>query len=295
MARPALAATRALAVLNFLAGHPTEDFTLSDLARRLGINVASAHAILAVLVDGGYVVRHPRLRTYALGPAVVALGDAALERHGAIDLARDAARSLAASTGLEVAVTAPAGDDIVFLARAGDHSAHGVPVHVGQRVPLVPPLGSVFMAWSADPSWWLEQSSDADALTDVLASVRRRGYSVALEADARKGLGRALDRLAASPSSSELRGTVDSLVTELGGREYQVRDLDDSVDYDVSMVAAPVFGVSGEVVLAITAVGFRDRLAVADVVAVGEQLRDAGLVVTRKSRGRLPSTAQETA
>ena len=291
MSRPALAATRALAVLNFLAGNPTEDFTLSDLARRLGINVASAHAILGVLVDGGYVVRHPRRRTYALGPAVVALGDAALERHAAIDLARDAARSLAGSTGLEVAVTAPAGEHIVFLARAGDHSARGVPVHVGQRVPFVPPLGSVFVAWSDDPSWWLDRSTDADALGEVLVGIRQRGYSVALEADARKGLGRALDDLAASPSSPDLQDTVDALVADLADREYQVRELDGAAAYDVSMVAAPVFGASGEVILAITAVGFRGPLAAGEVAALGEQLRDAGLVVTRKSRGRLPSVA----
>jgi DNA-binding IclR family transcriptional regulator len=260
MSRPALAATRALAVLNFLAGNPTEDFTLSDLARRLGINVASAHAILGVLVDGGYVVRHPRRRTYALGPAVVALGDAALERHAAIDL-------------------------------AGDHSARGVPVHVGQRVPFVPPLGSVFVAWSDDPSWWLDRSTDADALAEVLVGIRQRGYSVALEADARKGLGRALDDLAASPSSPDLQDTVDALVADLADREYQVRELESAAAYDVSMVAAPVFGASGEVILAIAAVGFRGPLAAGEVAALGEQLRDAGLVVTRKSRGRLPSVA----
>jgi hypothetical protein len=48
MARPALSATRAVAVLNFLAGHATEEFTLSDLASRLGINLSSAHSLLAV-------------------------------------------------------------------------------------------------------------------------------------------------------------------------------------------------------------------------------------------------------
>ena len=63
MSRPALAATRAISVLNFLAAHPADPFTLSDLADRLDINVASAHALLGVLTDAGYLVRHPRLRT----------------------------------------------------------------------------------------------------------------------------------------------------------------------------------------------------------------------------------------
>src|SRR4051794_16756689 len=95
MPRPALSATRAVAVLNFLAAHPRDSFTLSDLSARLDINLASAHSLLAALTDAGYVVRDARQRTYGLGPTVDALGIAALERHAVIDLARDAARQLA--------------------------------------------------------------------------------------------------------------------------------------------------------------------------------------------------------
>src|SRR6478735_12221347 len=109
MSRPALAATRSAAILNFLAANPSEGFTLSEMAERLGINVASMHALLGALTDAGYLARHPRLRTYTLGPSVVALGTAALETNPAIDLARDAARDLARETGHEVAVTAVAG------------------------------------------------------------------------------------------------------------------------------------------------------------------------------------------
>ncbi|MCU1398024.1 MAG: transcriptional regulator, IclR family, partial [Acidimicrobiales bacterium] len=79
-------------MLNFLAAHPNEAFTLSDIADRLDINLASTHALLTVLIDAGYANRHPRLRTFTLGASVVALGSAALEAHPAIDLARDAAR-----------------------------------------------------------------------------------------------------------------------------------------------------------------------------------------------------------
>jgi DNA-binding IclR family transcriptional regulator len=288
MARPALAATRAISVLNFLAAHPADEFTLSDLAVRLDINVASAHALLGVLADAGYVTRHSRLRTYTLGPSVVALGTAAMERHAAIDLARDAARDLAKEVGLEVAVTAPAGDDIVFLARAGEHQARGMAVHVGQRVPLVPPLGSVFMAWGgAEP--WLARAEDPARMQAVLDGVRGRGYSIALEADARRGLSDALDDLADAPADAALRGSVDELVVELGHGDYQVQELDPGRTYDVSMVAAPVFGSAGEVVLALTLVGFAAGLPGDRVAAFGEQVRDVALVVTKRSLGRVPA------
>lgn len=287
MSRPALSATRAMEVLNFLAAHPTEEFTLSDLAHRIGVNVASTHALLGALTDGGYLVRHPRLRTYALGPSVVAVGTAALERHPAIDLARDAARRLADQVGLEVSVTAPAGDEIVFVARAGEDQARGLPVHVGQRVPLVPPLGSVFVAWG-DADRWLARAEDPDAMRTVLAAIRARGYSVALDADARQGLGQALDRLAESPLHASALTPIEELVAELGHEEYQVVELHRASTYDVSMIAAPIFDTNGKVSLALSLVGFAAGLPADRIMAYGQQVRDACLIVTKQSRGRVP-------
>ena len=289
MSRPALAATRSIAILNFLAANPGEGFTLSQLAERLGINLASIHALLGVLVDAGYVVRDPRLRGYTLGSAVVALGSAALETHPALDLARDAARTLARETGLEVSVTTVVGDQIVFLTRAGDPSPRGLLVHVGQRIPFEPPLGSMFAAWG-DERAWLERAEDPAALRPVLEAVRRRGYSVALEADTRKQLSNALDDLASVPSDDALQGRVGRIVTELGRRDYHVRDLDPAQIYDVSMIAAPVFGADGEVVLSITLIGFDHGLSGAEIATYGERLRDLALVVTRRSRGRVPTS-----
>ena len=45
-----------------------------------GINPASSHALLAVLAERGYVVRHPTAKTYSLGPALVAAGRIAAQR-----------------------------------------------------------------------------------------------------------------------------------------------------------------------------------------------------------------------
>jgi len=288
MSRPALAATRAVAVLNFLAAHPTESFSLSDLAARLEVNLASTHAILAALTDAGYVTRHPRLRTFTLGPSVVALGTAALECHPVIDMARDAGRELARQTGLEVAVTAPAGDQIVFLARTGEPSAQDISALVGQHVPLVPPLGSVFVAWGGAQEW-LARAEDPTSLEAVLEGVRRRGYSVGLEARARKGLGLALHDLAGHPADAELRGTIDTYVADLASGRYQPAELVPNRTYQVSMIAAPIFGADGQVVLALTLIGFPERLRGRVVEAYGEQVRDVGLVVTKRSRGRVPT------
>jgi DNA-binding IclR family transcriptional regulator len=68
MVRPAPATVRTIATLNFFAAHPGDVFTLSELSAALGVNMASLLAILQGLTDAGYVVRHARHKTYALGP-----------------------------------------------------------------------------------------------------------------------------------------------------------------------------------------------------------------------------------
>jgi DNA-binding IclR family transcriptional regulator len=261
MPRPALAATRALAVLDFLAAHPTDEFTLSDLATELDVNVSSMHAVLGVLADEGYVVRTPRLRTYSLGPSVVALGSGALERHPAIDHARDEARRLSDELDLGVAITALAGDDIVFLARVGEHRAREVAVHVGQRIPLVPPLGAVFVAWLDDEPW-LARAHDRAQMQALLDGVRTRGWAVSLET-----------------------GSVDDLMTELADGTF-----DTARTYDVVMIAAPVFGPRGDALVAMTLLGLEPGLTAAQIAAYGARVRDAGLVATRRSGGRVPSS-----
>ena len=63
MARPAPAAVRATDIISFLAAHPSRAFTISELVRHLGMNIAFAHATLAVLCDCGFLIRDPVHRT----------------------------------------------------------------------------------------------------------------------------------------------------------------------------------------------------------------------------------------
>jgi DNA-binding IclR family transcriptional regulator len=195
---------------------------------------------------------------------------------------------MARETGLEVAITAIAGDHIVFLAKAGEPSARGVPVHIGQRVPLRPPIGSVFVAWGGAEAW-LAQADAPDRLREVLETVRQRGYSVALEAETRQQLGHALNDLAGHPSDDRLNSRVGELVSGLSEREYQLAQVDPDRLYEVSMIAAPIFGSSGQAALAITLQGFDHGLSGGELTALGERLRDVALVVTKRTRGRVPA------
>ncbi|MDG4863678.1 helix-turn-helix domain-containing protein, partial [Streptomyces sp. T-3] len=110
MVRPALAAGRALAVLDYFAAHPEQSYSLSELSEALDINLASLLSVLQALVDAGYLVRHPQRKTYGLGMSLVAAGHAALTRHRVVDRARSELRALAAESGAAYVVSAVAGD-----------------------------------------------------------------------------------------------------------------------------------------------------------------------------------------
>jgi DNA-binding IclR family transcriptional regulator len=297
MARPAPGIERAVNVLNFLAAHPDEEFTLSELARRLHLNKATSHAMLAALTDAGYLLRHPARRTYTLGPALIALGNAAQFQFEAVEFARDEMRSLSEQLGLECLASTAVGDEIVIVARAGTPQPLGVSVQLGQRLPLVPPLGTVFLAW-AEPTEidrWLRRlgpSADPAQLERcraALAAVRERGYAVALEADARARLGRAVAELAQAPSRGRGREVVEELVEELGQEEYILLELEHAATYRINHISAPVFGPEGKVELTLTLVGFRDQLSAGQVPEYAERLLAAAVTVTKSIHGTAPS------
>jgi DNA-binding IclR family transcriptional regulator len=295
VARPALAADRALQVIDLMVAHPTESFTLAEITRRTGINPASAHALTAVMLRSGYLQRHPTQKTYALGPALVASGAAALDQLPAIRAAQAEIGWLSDELQLEVTLSAPTDDEIIVVGAAGDASEFGSVLQIGQRLPLSPPLGSVFLAWAtpARIDHWLARARPPFSPTEierqgrVLEAVRHRGYAIGLESPARRGLGAAVAH--STPGERGLEpGTVDDLLAALAKVPYQLSSLDERRTYDVSMIAAPIFDAHRRVCAAITVNGLAPAAAPADIVAVAERVRGAALVVTKRARGRLP-------
>ena len=134
----------------------------------------------------------------------------------------------------------------------------------------------------------LARGPAGEASGAILDGVRERGYSIALEGDARRGLGVALDHLADAPVDAAARAEIDALVGSLADHEYQVATLDPQRRYEVSMIAAPVFDTNGHAALALTLLGFDQPLEPSRVSQLGERVRDAGIVVTKQTKGRLP-------
>lgn len=291
MARRAPAVERAVAVLNLLASRAGDRFTLSEIARDLDLNKATLHAILAGLTERGYLVRDPAKKTYGLGPALIALGNSALDSHPAVHYAVPEMRTLSDELGLDCVASAAIHDEIVILARAGTPRPFGIFVQPGQRLPLAPPLGTVFVAWSGPEriDRWLGRvgpnitDENVDRYRRAVETVRARGYSLGLEADAEGRLVRALRSRGGRGRASLAEG-----VEGLRNQEYALNELDNSASYRLNHIGAPVFGPDGDVAIALFLIGFHDQLPAEDVPLYADKLRGAASRVTHAIGGREP-------
>lgn len=297
MSAPALAAGRALAVLSYLTANPQRSFTLSELSAALDINMASLSSVLRAHTDAGYLVRHPRHKTYSLGPAVIAAGNAATVQNPVVDLARPEMRRLAKETGCECVGSAVIGREILIMALEGRPARQLPHMALGQRLPLNPPLGEVFMAWSSRERIedWLGHlgtgvdSATRDHLDDALTQVRMRGYSVNLFTDRLLRVSHILTELASAPLRTDLHTQLTEVVASLGSG-YELLDTDPDKTYEAALIAAPVFGADGSVVFAITVSGLPGPSG-RDIVRTAEQLASVTLHLTRQIGGQVPGRA----
>src|ERR1700728_3864008 len=94
--KPALAATRAIDVTNFVAMNSRRSFSLTELSKAVSVSPASLSDVLLALTESGWLIRHPQHKTFEIGPALVAGGYAASMRHPVGELARPFMERLAA-------------------------------------------------------------------------------------------------------------------------------------------------------------------------------------------------------
>ncbi|HET9732334.1 MAG TPA: helix-turn-helix domain-containing protein [Acidimicrobiales bacterium] len=295
MARAAPAASRAVSILSFLTAHPSRGFTISELVQHLGMNIASAHATLAVLQDSGFVVRDPVHRTYILGPAVAATGFAALEQHPAVVAAIDQAEILAAELGVETGVTALAGRDVVFLARRGPVPLNTAVGYPGDRSPLLAPIGAVFMAWADDGSVeaWMERAgvkgAAARTLRRVLAETRSRGFSVPLQTISSPAVMEAIERVRNDPADEQAEHHLTGALQRTDEMLLLFDGLGPRDEVTFKTVAAPVFDEIGRVLLSISITGPEGPVPVEEVMRLGRRLAQSAAIATREGRGRIPA------
>lgn len=177
-----------------------------------------------------------------------------------VDLARPGMERIADRFGVECNAATIAGQDIVLLAGAGVR-AHGTrpPTRVGQRIPLVPPLGAIYLAWQPEAAVrrWLEAVPGTERqraeFRTALDRVRRRGWSIGLgnEVHSRVEIELARTYEPRSAGDGEQRKRLLDLISALGGL-YEPDDLVPGQTYDVRNVQVPVFDENGTVAICLS-------------------------------------------
>ena len=295
---PSPAVLRACDVLEHLVAHPGEAFSVSELAREVGMPRATCDAVLLALAERALVDRRdPDLR-YTLGPTCIAVGDAARAAGSLVARVEPLADALARETGTCVALAGHDGAEL-RVERVFDRGpAFGARAQVGESVPLVVPFGAVFVAWesASEIQAWLDRVGES--LTDderrryhtALAAVRERGYSIAV-ANVRPDLLEILERLVDQPGTIDAVRARDAAIREMTHSEYLPVAFDATALQRVNQMSAPVFDRAGRVALAIMVLGPSYDLAPAEIDALGRRLRATARAATTRLGGAEPGAA----
>jgi flavin reductase (DIM6/NTAB) family NADH-FMN oxidoreductase RutF/DNA-binding IclR family transcriptional regulator len=196
-------------------------------------------------------------------PLTMTAGEPDLLTHlGTVDRARPDMEAAARDLGDEVVATSMVDGDVVLLASAAPpgRSRTGSTV-VGQRIPAIPPVGCMLMAWQAPHhiNAWLSKrrSEDHDDLRRRLARIRERGYSVTLDGPSVTELMKLLDRQAV-PTAEQLDPEQRRLLEQM-----RIDPVEFGPEHtpEVRRIYVPVFGADTAVSLVL---GLRLRRGPAD-------------------------------
>jgi DNA-binding IclR family transcriptional regulator len=306
VARPGLSASRSIDIIEFLARFPERSFTLSALVRATGINVSSCHAVLNRLTERGYLARCPEQKTYSLGPSLIATGQAALKSQPLVARAQRAAQELVRDVGAPVLLSTTVAGEILAVLALEDAEGRAPVMWVGERLPLLPPLGAAFLAWASDEAveaWIASRESPPDPrLAEEwrrnLELTRQRGFQISMRAANGPTIGSLMLEMAAGAQGGEYKSDLRRLVNTLEDYNPQPEAVLPDELYDVMMIAAPIFDANGDAVFNLSLGSFEQKLSGATINAYAERLVRACVGVMRADRaqrGWIEPTAAESA
>jgi len=292
MARPALSAARGIDIIDFLARFPGREFTLSEIAKGAGINLASCHAILSTLEERGYLARSAAQKTYRLGASLYATGQVALASQPILRNARRAAQDLTEELGIPSLVSTVVGEEIVGMVACDTMDGRTAGLNVGERMPLVPPVGASFLAWASDAEieQWLDRArSDEDEATvkywrDGLARIRERSFQVELKAPGGTEMADRMTEMAQGREAVRYKSELLKLVQSLGKHPEQPGNIIPAAEYDLILIAAPIFDQEGRCAYNLCLGGFAAPMTGERVYELGERLVETCLQLMRQDR-----------
>lgn len=130
------AVDEAARILFFMASQRRREFTLTVICQGVGIHKPKGLSILNTLAEHGLVNRNHLLKTWSLGPSILALSSAVIENTTLGSLAEPYLASIAEKTGSAALFGLVSRDRLVIVAREEPEGYHGVTIRAGHRYPL---------------------------------------------------------------------------------------------------------------------------------------------------------------
>lgn len=174
----------------FTAQEP--ELTIAEVARKAGMDNATAFRFLNTLADIGYVERVPDSRKFRLGLKVLDLGFNAIARSDLRTRARPILRGLTGEINEAASIGVLDGADILYVERMQAGLVRlGVDIRIGSRIPVYSSaIGHAILAWlpRAGQIEILQSQTrkkltdttptDLDDILERLVQVRARGYAI---------------------------------------------------------------------------------------------------------------------
>jgi DNA-binding IclR family transcriptional regulator len=286
---------RVIRILNLLAAHPDERFTLTELTHRLSITKATCLGIVGTLLREGYLRRDPLNKSYALGPSLLAVGRAARDSFASLELTRPLLTELTERFGLSCTASTVIGNDIVVLERTGLPGEKDSAVQPGQRYPYAPPSGVVFAVWQSNQAieHWLAAYPpvpiDHQRLQALADSSRATGFLVERLTDVSVPSYTLLAGLTAGNLPDAVVRTFNAIVAAFPDRYYLGNELNGDEPLPVSVIVAPTYTDHGRPDLLLGLFVLRDVVP-SEITVLGEAVRQAARTVTRQVGGCDPWT-----
>ena len=237
---------RALLALELISEHG--ELGVTELGRKLGVHKATASRLIATLAERGFVERDPVSEKFRLGYGLISLAGAAVGGNDLVRAARSILDELAERTTETVNLGVPSGDSVVYVDQITGTRAIVSVSWVGRRTPLhCTSNGKVILAFSTDAE---------------------------------------RDRLLRSPLTKLTPRTITDVRTLRAQlEEIRVRGYAqtmEELEEGLNAVSAPVRGMNGELVAALSVSGPAFRMRPVDLPRVGKLTAEAARAISRR-------------
>jgi DNA-binding IclR family transcriptional regulator len=252
----------------------------------------SSHADNSTNPDNGTASAAANTARAAARPPPAEFGAAALKGQPLVSRAREAAQELFRDFGIPVLLSALIGDEIVAILVLHDSRGRGPGIEVGERRPLLPPVGAPFIAWGSEQAVeaWLAKALPGQRKARLakwraaLALIRQRGFQVTARSPEGSAVGAQIAQMASGQQVSGFQDRMKDLLGSLGDHLSQLETIHPDETYDVQLIAAPIFDRDGGCVFNLCFGGFPDRLSGALIQTYADRLVRACLQVIRADR-----------